>query len=86
MPKDTTRSRLIRLWVVTVVLVVVGGIASGANVTVGSGVMMMAFGLVPPTILLILWPGAQPPTAANVIRRGNREAQAPTANPGVFWP
>jgi hypothetical protein len=84
MPKDTTRSRLIQLWLVTVVLVVVGGIASGANVTVGSGVMLLAFGLVPPTILLTLWPEAQPPTAADVLRHVDRDAKASTANKGVF--
>jgi hypothetical protein len=86
MPKDLTRSRLIQLWFGTVVLVVVAGMASGADVTVGSGVMLLAFGLVPPAILLILWPEAQPPTAAEVLHHVDRDARAPTANKAVFRP
>ena len=79
-----TRPRLMQLWFVTVVLLVVAGITSGANVTVGSGVMLLALALVPPTIRLILWSEAQPPTAAEVLHRVHRDAKAPTANQDVF--
>jgi hypothetical protein len=49
-------------------LVIVAGVALGATVTVGTGVILLALCLVPPIIVLLLWPGIQPPTAAEVLR------------------
>ena len=62
-----TRSRLIQIWFAAVALVVVAGVALGASVTVGTGAMLLALCLVPPAILLMLWPAVQPPTVAEVL-------------------
>jgi hypothetical protein len=74
MLKDMTRSRVIQLWFAAVVLVIVAGIASGATVSVGTGAMLLALCLVPPAMILVLWPGVQPQTVAEVLygrdRRG----------------
>jgi hypothetical protein len=72
MLKDMTRSRLIQIWFAAVVLVVAAGIAFGASVTIGTGAMLLALSLVPPFIVLLLWPGVQPPTAGDVIRGVDR--------------
>jgi hypothetical protein len=74
MLKDTTRSRVIQIWFAAVVLVVVAGIALGASVTIGTGAMLLALTLVPPAIVLLLWPGVQPPTAGDVIRGVDRRS------------
>ena len=67
MLKMLTRSRVIQAWFVSVALVVVAGIASGAPVTVGTGALLLALSLVHPAIVLMLWQRTQPATAAEVI-------------------
>jgi hypothetical protein len=68
MLRNMTRARLIRVWFAAVALVIVTSVALGATMTVGTGAILLALCLVPPTIVLLLWPGVQPPTAAEVIR------------------
>jgi hypothetical protein len=70
--KDLTRSKLIQIWFAAVVLFVVAGFAVGASVNFGTGAMLLALSLVPPAIVLLLWPGVQPPTAGDVIRGADR--------------
>jgi hypothetical protein len=72
MLKNMTRSRLIQIWFAAVALVVVAGLAWGAAVGVGTGVMLLALCLVPPVIILMLWPGVQAPTVAELLRDGDR--------------
>lgn len=73
MLKQMTRSRLIKVWFAAVALVGVAGVAfGGAAVTVGNAVMLLALSLVPPTIILMLWPGTQSPTIAEVLRDTER--------------
>jgi hypothetical protein len=74
MLKDMTRSRLIQVWFAAIALVVVAGVAFGAAVTVSTGAMLLALSLVPPAIVLLLWPGVQPLTAAEVLHSRDRRA------------
>lgn len=74
MLNDMTRSRLIQVWCAAVALVVVAGVAFGAAVTVSSGAMLLALSLVPPAIVLLLWPGVQSLTAADVLHGRDRRA------------
>ncbi len=74
MLRDMTRSKVIQTWFAAVVLVVVAGIAFGASVTIGTGAMLLALCLVPPAIVLLLWPGVQPPTAGEVIHGVDRRS------------
>lgn len=67
MLKDMTRSGVIKIWFTAVALVAVAGIAFGATVGVGTGVILLALCLVPPAIVFLLWPGAKPPTVADVL-------------------
>jgi len=65
---DMTRSRLIQIWFTAVALVIVAGIALGASISMGTFAMLLALCLVPPAIILKLWPATQPQTIAEVIR------------------
>jgi hypothetical protein len=72
MLKDITRARLIQIWFAAVALVVVGGLVYGASVTVSTAAVLAAVCLVPPAIVLMLWPGIQPPTIAEVLHDAER--------------
>ena len=67
MLKDVTRSKLIQGWFLAVTLITMAGVVLGATVSIGTGVLLLALVLVPPMIVMILWPGVQPPTAAQVL-------------------
>ena len=64
---DMTRSRLLQIWFTAVALVVVAGLALGASVRVGTGLILLALCLVPPAIVLKLWPGKQAQTVNDVL-------------------
>jgi len=65
--KDMTRPRLIQIWFTAVLLVVVAGIALGVSLTLGTGAILVALCLVPPVIIVMLWPDSQRRTVAEVI-------------------
>jgi len=67
MLREMTRSRLIQLWFAAISLVAIAGVALGATVTAGTAFMLFALSLVPPAIVLVLWPVVQPTTAADVL-------------------
>lgn len=70
--RDMTRLRLIQVWFATMSLVVVASVALGATVTVGTAAVLLALSLVPPAIVLVLWPGVQPITADVLYGRDRR--------------
>jgi hypothetical protein len=72
MLNNLTRSRLIQVWFTAVALVAVAGIALGASMTFGTIALLLALCLVPPVIVLMLWPGVQPPTVGDVLRGTDR--------------
>ena len=74
MLKDMTRSRVIQVWFAAVTLVVVAGIAFGASIAVGTGALLLALSVVPPAIVLMLWPAPQPVTVAEVLHGVDRRA------------
>jgi|AP3Bu8745761321_1050154.scaffolds.fasta_scaffold10489_2 hypothetical protein len=74
MLKGLTRSKLLQIWFIVVALVVVAGIAFGVAVTAGTAVLLLALCLVPPVILLLLWPGVRPQTVAEVLHDVDRNA------------
>ncbi len=72
--ENVTRLGLIEVWFTAVGLAVVTGVAFGATVTVGTGVMLFALSLVPPAIVLLLWPRVQPLTVSEVLHGADRSA------------
>ena len=67
MLKRMTRSKLIAIWFSAVALIVVSMIAFGAAVTMGTGALLVAMCLVPPLLVMMLWPTGGPPTIAEVL-------------------
>jgi hypothetical protein len=59
MGKEMTRSRVIQMWFAAIVLIAVAAVALGATVTIGTGVLLAAMSLVPPAIVLMLWPSVE---------------------------
>jgi hypothetical protein len=74
MVRDMTRAKLMQICVVAVVLVAVASVVLGTRVTVATAAALLAVCLVPPAILLVLWPGAEPPTIAEVLHDVDRRA------------
>jgi hypothetical protein len=72
MLKEMTRSRAIQSWFTAVTLIAITSIALGASITVSTGAFLLALSVVPPTIVLLLWPGPQPATAADVLYGSDR--------------
>jgi hypothetical protein len=72
MLKNVTRSRLIQVWFTAVALAVVAGIALGVSVTLATAVTLVTLCLVPPVMILMLWPGVEPPTVREVLRGTER--------------
>lgn len=72
MVKDVTRSRLIQVWFGAIAMAAAMAVSLGASVTVGTGFLLFAMCLVPPAIVLMLWPGAEVPTAADVLHGTSR--------------
>jgi hypothetical protein len=70
---DMTRSRLLQIWFTAVVLLVVAGFALGASVTMGTGAILLALCLVPPAMIIKLWPSSQPQTIAQVLHQTERK-------------
>jgi len=67
-----TGSSLIQSWFAAVSLVVAAAVAFGAAVTIGTGAMLLALSLVPPAIVLLLWPEVKGPTVADVLHGADR--------------
>jgi hypothetical protein len=72
MLKDMTRSKLIQIWFAAVAIVAAGSVALGISMTLSTAVLLLGLSLVPPAILLRLWPGVQPTTAGEVLRNDRR--------------
>ena len=72
MVKNMTRSRVIQVWFAAVALIVVSAVALGVSMTAATGAMLLALSVVPPAIVLVLWPRAQPLTASEVLHGGDR--------------
>jgi hypothetical protein len=69
---DMTRSRLIQLWFTAVALVIVAAIALGASMSISTAAILLALCLVPPAIVLKLWPVSQSQTIAEVLHDSER--------------
>ena len=61
------RSYLLKAWFAVAAIVIVAAVALGLTVTIGTAVILLGLSLVPPAIVLVLWPGVQARTAADVL-------------------
>jgi hypothetical protein len=54
-----TRSKVIQIWFAAVLLVTIARVGSGAAVTMSRAAVLLALCLVPPAVVLVLWPIAR---------------------------
>jgi hypothetical protein len=66
--RQITRSNVILAWFALVLLAVVAAIALGAAVTIGTAALLGAMCLVPPAVVVMLWPSDDTLTTAEAIR------------------
>jgi Na+/phosphate symporter len=67
MVKDITRTRLVGLWFAAVAVISAIVIVTGANVGVATTALLLTLSLVPPGIVLALWPAAPRPTIGEIL-------------------
>jgi hypothetical protein len=72
MLSNITRATVIQGWFAAVTLVAVAAVAFGAEMNVGTGGTLLTLSLVPPLIVFLLWPKAEPVTAGDVLRGTDR--------------
>ena len=71
MVKDITRNRLVGLWFAAVAVIIATVIVTGVHVGVSTTALLIALSIVPPGIMLALWPAAPPPTVAEILYAAN---------------
>ncbi len=62
-----TRSKVIVIWFSAVALAVAAVLAFGVAMTIGTASLLLAMCLVPPLLVVMLWPTGGPPTIAEVL-------------------
>jgi hypothetical protein len=70
MLKNISRSRLIGAWFAVVALIIAAIVVFGVSMTLATGVLLVAMCLVPPGIILMLWPNSHQPSVGDVLRDG----------------
>ncbi len=64
---NVTRSRVIQIWFAVVVLGAGAALALGVAVTLGTAALLLAMCLVPPGVVLMMWPADDTSTLAETI-------------------
>ena len=71
--KEMSRTRLVGFWFTAVAVVVAWVVAAGVNVATSTGALLLALCLVPPADMLLVWRGAPPPTAGELLYSVNKQ-------------
>jgi hypothetical protein len=61
------RTRLAVLWVAAVIVIAAGTVAYGIAFTANTAVVWLMAVLIPPAIMLLVWPSAPPVTIAELL-------------------
>jgi hypothetical protein len=67
-----TRGTVVGLWLAALVVVAAVGILAGVAVTLDNGALWLLACLAPPSVMLMVWRGAPPPTVAEILYAANR--------------
>jgi hypothetical protein len=59
-----SRTQLIEIWIGAIVVIMACSVVAGVNLTISTGPLWFVAAVVPPGVLLLLWHGAPPQTAA----------------------
>jgi hypothetical protein len=69
-----TRSRVIQVWFAAVALAGVAAVALGATMTLGTGILLTVLVLIPPGVVIALWP-AKPKLTVGDVLHGTEQAR-----------
>jgi hypothetical protein len=72
MLEKMTRARLIELWFAAVAVAIALVVVLGPSVSISTAAVLLALSLMPPAIVLLLWPGIQPQTISEVLHDVDR--------------
>jgi hypothetical protein len=65
--KSISRAQLVGAWLMAAATLMAFGVVMGVDVTLSSGVLLVATSLVPPAVVLLVWRGAPPFTVAELL-------------------
>jgi hypothetical protein len=71
MLKELSRTRLVGFWFAAVAVIIASVVAMGVNVAVSTTALLLTLSLVPAAIILLLWHGAAPLTARDIMYSAN---------------
>ena len=54
-------------WIAAVIVIIACAVVAGADITVSAGELWLVAAVVPPAVMLLLWHGAPPVTAADLL-------------------
>ena len=65
--KSISRAQLVSAWLMAVAILTACGVVLGLDITLSSGILLLATSLVPPAVMLLVWRGAPPFTVAELL-------------------
>ena len=65
--KSISRTQLVGAWLMAVAVLAAWGVVLDLDVTLSSGILLVATSLGPPAVLLLVWHGAPPFTIAELL-------------------
>ena len=71
MLENISRGRLVGTWCAAVIVIGACSVVVGAPLTTNAGELWLAAWLVPPAVILLVWPGAPPVTVAELLHSVN---------------
>ncbi len=71
MVKGITRNRLVGLWFAAVAVIITTVVMTGVHVGVATTALLFGISLVPPGIILALWPAGPPATIGEILYTTN---------------
>jgi hypothetical protein len=75
MLKIISRTQLFATWVAAVIVMMACSVVAGADITIGTGELWLAAGVVPPVVMLLLWHGVPPVPVAELPYSVNRQSK-----------
>jgi hypothetical protein len=70
MLNNLTKAKLIWAWFGVVALLIAAIVVFGVSMTLATGMLLVAMCLVPPGIILMLWPHGPQPSVGDILRNG----------------
>jgi len=77
MVKNIARNRLLGLWFASVAVIIATVIVTGVHVHIATTALLLLLSIVPPGIILALWPAAPPPTIGEILYAVNTRRDRP---------